>query len=192
MKDIRELQKHKKDPIRNATVNKYPRNRKSHVCSDETRKKISEATKGKKKVFTKESYEIWMASRVGKPAWNKGLKGQVAWNKGMKMSDEHRKKLSLSHITTGTTPIMKRLRSSVDYKNWREAVYKRDDYTCRKCLQRGGKLHPHHFASFARYSDLRFEVDNGITLCVDCHKNFHKQYGLKSFKAEHLFLFIDY
>jgi len=54
-----------------------------------------------------------------------------------------------------------------------EKVFKRDNWICQKCGQKGGKLHPHHIKHFADYPELRFEVDNGITLCRDCHKTKH-------------------
>jgi 5-methylcytosine-specific restriction endonuclease McrA len=60
---------------------------------------------------------------------------------------------------------------------WRNAVYERDNFTCAKCHVRGGELHPHHINNFAEHEDLRFELDNGITLCVSCHRRFHKLYG---------------
>lgn len=56
-----------------------------------------------------------------------------------------------------------------DYRIWREAIYKRDDYTCQSCKQRGGHLAPHHIKSWTKYPTLRFEVNNGITLCESCH-----------------------
>lgn len=66
----------------------------------------------------------------------------------------------------GKSKELKRLRMSADFKIWRESVYKRDNWTCQECGQRGGKLHPHHIMPFAEYEDLRFDVNNGITLCV--------------------------
>lgn len=66
-------------------------------------------------------------------------------------------------------------RECSSYKEWREAVYQRDDYTCQKCGQRGGKLNAHHIKSYAKYPDLRLDINNGITLCVDCHKITHRK-----------------
>ena len=66
-------------------------------------------------------------------------------------------------------------RESTSYKEWRERVYERDNWTCQVCGQYGGKLNAHHIKSYAKYPKLRLDVDNGITLCVNCHRNEHKK-----------------
>ncbi|MBN2263075.1 MAG: HNH endonuclease [Prolixibacteraceae bacterium] len=62
------------------------------------------------------------------------------------------------------------VRKSFDYRMWRNLVFERDNYTCQICGKKGGILHAHHIKPFAYYPELRFLVDNGETLCVDCHK----------------------
>ena len=104
--------------------------------------------------------------------------------KGRKMTLETRKKMSLARRGAGSSNWKggisnknKRIRAGMDFSIWRNGVFKRDDYTCRKCKTRGTTLHPHHIFSFAQYEDLRFEVANGITFCEGCHLIFHKTYG---------------
>jgi len=70
-------------------------------------------------------------------------------------------------------------RESGSYKEWRERIYKRDNYTCQHCGQYGGTLNAHHIKSYAKYPDLRLDINNGITLCTTCHKAVHKKKGKK-------------
>ena len=67
------------------------------------------------------------------------------------------------------TSINRRIRTSIEYRLWREAVFARDNWTCQKCNIKGGELHAHHKKSFAEYPELRFAIDNGVTLCKPCH-----------------------
>lgn len=56
------------------------------------------------------------------------------------------------------------------YKQWRKSVYSRDKYCCRwpNCnLKR--KLNAHHIKTWANYPGLRFDINNGITLCKYHH-----------------------
>lgn len=71
----------------------------------------------------------------------------------------------------GITPENAKIRSSQDYALWRTAVFMRDDYTCQMCDIRGGTLHADHIKPFSLYPELRLAIDNGRTLCVDCHKS---------------------
>lgn len=66
-------------------------------------------------------------------------------------------------------------RRSAEYKLWRKSVFERDDYTCQICGRRGVKLNAHHKKSYAYFPELRYAIDNGITLCVDCHKMVHRR-----------------
>ena len=66
------------------------------------------------------------------------------------------------------------------YHKWRRGVYSKDDYTCQKCSQRGVFLNAHHIENYSSNKELRIDIDNGITLCKGCHKEFHKIYGKKN------------
>lgn len=66
-------------------------------------------------------------------------------------------------------------RRSKEYCDWRKAVYERDDYRCQECGERGGRLNAHHIKPYAFYPDLRYDLSNGITLCISCHKKTHKR-----------------
>ena len=62
------------------------------------------------------------------------------------------------------------IRNSLEYKLWRTAVFERDNFTCTFCGVRGEKIHADHIKPFATFRELRFEISNGRTLCVPCHK----------------------
>lgn len=75
-----------------------------------------------------------------------------------------------------------RIRGRIEYFDWRKAVFERDNYTCQCCGQHGGKLNAHHIKNFSDNENLRFDINNGITLCFDCHSlkskyGFHRLYG---------------
>lgn len=86
----------------------------------------------------------------------------------------------------GVTPLYKMIRKSPQYISWRTAVFERDGYTCSECgLAPGhGKrvdLQADHIKPFAMYPELRFDVDNGRTMCIPCHK-LTDTYGGKTLK----------
>ena len=74
----------------------------------------------------------------------------------------------------GKTSELLVIRTSAQYEEWRNAVFARDNYTCRNCGDmKGGNLNAHHIKSFTHFEQLRFELSNGITLCKICHKEEH-------------------
>jgi 5-methylcytosine-specific restriction endonuclease McrA len=67
-----------------------------------------------------------------------------------------------------------------EYKEWRDAVFTRDDYCCQDCGACNGHgrkvtLNAHHVKEWAKFPKMRFEVDNGVTLCKTCHENRHRR-----------------
>jgi len=111
-------------------------------------------------------------------------KGSIPWNKGMKLAHVTGKKISKAHKGKpkphkqgdknffwkgGITPENRRIRTSLRYRQWREKVFIRDDFTCQNCGQRGGRLNADHIKPFCSFPDLRFQVSNGQTLCEECH-----------------------
>ena len=122
-------------------------------------------------------------------------KGFTPWNKGKPMSMEMRKKLadsgffdskwgeSSGNWRGGRTRLQHAIRSCQKNKNWRQRVFRRDNWTCVWCGKRG-KLHADHIAPFSliltRYNirtlkqalacRALWKTRNGRTLCVECHK----------------------
>lgn len=144
---------------------------KSHtgeVHDEEYKKKMSESCKGIKK---HDGFGIKVSKAL----------------KGKRKTPEHCKNLSIAHKGKqvgeknpnwrgGLSSENEKIRSSVEYKWWRKAVFERDGYRCVHCGIKGnGKnLNAHHIKSFAEYPELRLAIDNGITLCKSCHKKIHK------------------
>lgn len=121
---------------------------------------ISPWNKGKKNVYSKESLEKMSKSCVGR---------EHSLVTRIKMSEK--RKGERCHLWRGgITPINQKIRSSFKYKEWRIAVFKRDDFTCQFCGERGGSLHADHIKPFSLFPDNRFDLSNGRTLCVECHK----------------------
>ena len=90
------------------------------------------------------------------------------------------------HWKGGITPEFNKIRSSIEYKSWVQAVFARDGYTCQKTGVKGGRLVAHHIKNFSKYKELRIDIDNGITLSVESHEEFHKIYGKKNNNFEQL------
>ena len=74
----------------------------------------------------------------------------------------------------GTTPQRHKEYGTVEYKTFVNEVLKRDSYTCQWCGLTSGhgitvRLEVHHLKSYVEHPELRFNIDNGITLCRECH-----------------------
>ena len=68
--------------------------------------------------------------------------------------------------------------NEAEFRVWSKLVKERDNYTCQTCGDnKGGNLNAHHLNGWNAFPEQRFDLDNGVTLCTDCHKEFHSQYG---------------
>lgn len=105
--------------------------------------------------------------------------------KGIKRSDETKEKYRLANLGCkshfwkgGLTDKNRLLRNMAKTKNWRKLVFERDNYTCQICLNKNGngvsvKLAAHHIKHWSKNIDKRWNLDNGITLCWNCHYKLH-------------------
>lgn len=66
------------------------------------------------------------------------------------------------------------------YEQWRDSVYERDAYACQCCGIKGGRLCAHHKNNYANFPEQRIETENGVTLCEECHVEFHSIYSYKN------------
>lgn len=61
-------------------------------------------------------------------------------------------------------------RLSMAARQWAYDVKARDGFACVHCGDdRGGNLHAHHRKHWATHPSLRFDLDNGVTVCAGCH-----------------------
>ena len=63
---------------------------------------------------------------------------------------------------------MQNIRRSPEYKVWKESVKLRDGRACRRCGFENN-LHVHHIKPFDLYPEFALVIDNGLTLCGNCH-----------------------
>jgi len=169
------------------------------TLSEEAKKKISESLKGKKlSVEHKRKIVLALKGRKGKKPSQEARKKMSLSQIGKKRSLETRKKMSLSRKREkcnfwkgGITEENQIIRTGIDLRLWREAVFARDNWTCQKTGERGGKIHAHHIQNFAQFPELRFAIDNGVTLSEKSHREFHKKYGVKNNSKEQIEEFLN-
>lgn len=165
--------------------------------STEYRKKISDGRKG---------IPAWNKGRSWSEKTRKkisnALLGQTSWNKGKAWSRESREKMRLAKLGKsnstkgkprpnssganhpnwqgGKTCLVHKIRCSLEYKKWHEAVLHRDKFSCVFCGFRSRKskssgysecdIRVDHIKPFSLFPNLRFEISNGRTLCIPCDK----------------------
>lgn len=133
--------------------------------------------------------------KKGMVPWNKGKKGyknKEYKNKGISFSnkgqfvkgykqtkEEVEKRISKirgekhGNWKGGVTEENMKIRQSLEYVIWRNDVWRRDNWTCRVCEHKGKGIIAHHLKLFSEFPELRFSVENGITLCRKCHLEVH-------------------
>lgn len=140
--------------------------------------------------------------RTGSKHTKESIKKMVDAHRGKKCSPETKEKMRVSHLGLllgdrgsnwkgGITPEVKTIRNGIEIRLWREAVFARDNWLCQKYLERGGKLQSHHIKNFSQYPELRFAIDNGVTLSEKAHREFHRIYGRKNNTQEQLLEFLN-
>lgn len=172
-------------------IGKIPWNKEKHYnskpCSNETKLKISKANKGKK--HTVESRLHMSLAHIGNKSY---------WE-GKKRTEETKNKISVTKISQkltkekssnwqgGITAINELIRRTKKYNDWRESVYKRDNFTCKLCGKTKCGLNAHHIEPYHKvlkkykpetvtdaYEIYElWDLNNGITLCEKCHKKIH-------------------
>ena len=150
--------------------------RKGVPRSEATKKKLSDLMKGKNnwskgRKLTEEHKEKIRIGNIGKhyisTKWS--LEAKERGRLRQKCGPEHHSwKIDRSELQRYGDDNLDR-RSSA-YRDWRLTVYKRDNFKCKINNQDcSGKIQAHHILSWKDYPELRYETNNGITLCHAHH-----------------------
>lgn len=153
--------------------------------SEETKQKIREAWKKRRETFVPPMKGKKM-SKESRRKMSEAAKRRPSNRTGKTHSLETRAKISAASrarsprgpdapsYKDGKLAERRDQRFSLQYKRWRYDVFLRDEFTCQCCgYSRGGNLVAHHIKPFADHPGLRFDVDNGITVCRICHQELH-------------------
>ena len=178
------IKKKRKSPVpftKKSSKESIEKNRLAHIGfhhTEETKKKIS-INNARPMLGVKHSSEV----RAKMSELKKGEKHNYF---GKKLSIETRRKISNAqkgekskNWKGGITSKLLAIRDSIEIRLWREAVFARDNWTCQKTKKHSNKLVAHHIRNFSSNPELRFAIDNGITLLDSVHREFHKKYGFK-------------
>jgi hypothetical protein len=111
-------------------------------------------------------------NETGLPIQIKGYgKGHSPWNTGIPWSEEVKKKLRGKRPHTAGENNHAWVGGKYGY--WKKECIKRDNHICQDCKIQyllAGMLDVHHLKSKSKYPELRYDLNNGITLCPNCHR----------------------
>ena len=157
--------------------------------TEETKRKISEAKRGKP--------NWWMRGKHRSEATKEKLR---RINQGRHLSEETKEKIRAAHLARkkrlgyiNSVEVREKIRQShlkrwdiigrkpkrprherSKYINWRRKRFEYDNYTCWICGEKGKKLEAHHLWRWSKYPKLRYKLNNGVTLCRECHRIYTK------------------
>lgn len=140
--------------------------------SEETKAKIKE--KRKKQIFTQETRE----------KLSKSLKGRIVSKETRKKMSDSRRGEKSYNWKGGMSSLVKSIRQTYLYRQWRSDCFTRDDFTCQHCQKRGYVLQVDHIKPLgfiiaengikniqhALCCEELWNINNGRTLCLDCHR----------------------
>lgn len=148
---------------------------------DSFRQKMSKVKMG---IKPNESTRLkFRLAKLGKKRAGDPSKWKHTFESKFKNSLAHRGEKSVNW-QGGLSSLNKRLRRSLQYRNWRTAVYQRNGYKCIWCGADKKYLNADHIKQYAliikennistyeqavKCEEL-WQVNNGRTLCIDCHK----------------------
>ena len=156
-KEFTSYPSYREEPRKYCSMPCYRKSRKGWIPSKLTRERLSKSHIGKKPML-----------------------GKVTSVKTRKLLSIALSGSNCARWKGGINPVNDSIRKSLKYKIWREKVFERDGYKCTSCGSKNGNgkaviLNAHHIKEFSQFQELRFTVENGTTLCKECHVNIHKK-----------------
>jgi len=150
-----------------------------------TKERILEMSYQRKGKFVGEQHPLWKGGLPQCKKCDSTLSSYIGIHCRECWKTEEGNRGEKSHLWRGgITPLYFKIRSCSQSKEWREKIFKRDNYTCQFCKIVGGKLHVDHIKPFAliiKEHALKtleqatnckelWDTNNGRVLCIPCHK----------------------
>jgi len=147
------------------TKQKLSNSHKGKKLSDEHKEKIGLGNRGKKKPPRSKIH----SEHIGEAMKKQYRNGRVSPFK--KIWDKNPNFLRGENNYRWKGGITRRCQHTQDkkYIKWRTSVFERDNWTCQTCGFRG-YVEPHHIKPWSKYPEFRYNINNGVTLCRECHK----------------------
>lgn len=139
--------------------------------------------KGKKGVYSEQTLQKMREGKLGKPGnalgkkrsletckkISESKKGKPTWNKG-RLWIERRGENHHRWIKDRSLVKMDKERGGPLHKQWSRDVKNRDGWKCKISNNNcSGRLESHHILGWNQYPELRYQLNNGITLCHAHH-----------------------
>ena len=162
--------------VKQETKDKISQKNLGHIVIQETKDKISQSSKGRispcgmlGKKFSEATKKKMSDVKKGKIPLNV-LRGEFSGEKNYNWGKDMSGKNNGRWIEDRT--LLKRFndtakdRRSYAYSNWRHQIKIRDNFKCRMDnTDCSGRLEVHHILGYTEHPELRYIINNGITLC---------------------------
>jgi 5-methylcytosine-specific restriction endonuclease McrA len=145
------------------------------------------------------SFGIQRAYGKDAPRWKGGKPHCIDCGKQLKYygslrchhcNDIYEKRKNNPNWKEGITSLNTQIRASKQYEQWRLAIFIRDNFTCQDCGEKV-YLNAHHIKEFFKILEENnittleqalqckelWDINNGRTLCEDCHGKRHEAIG---------------
>lgn len=142
----------------------YDRNRYDRTvrfCSQQCYGKSIEKNVGELNPFFGKTHTEIVRKAIRERSKGKHYSKETEFQKGMKPWNYKKDRSSLKKDDRRNDPA---------YQEWRRQVYLRDGFECKMSNSDcSGKIEAHHILGWSEYAELRYNLNNGITLCHAHH-----------------------